>query len=556
MAGLCGDSVFHGDVQETLSRRRLTVGPALRAGDPSAFTLDVSHVDWDSLECCGGKRSMRSACRPWADGMWLPSVHASCPHNELAALAKRVLAPLPDAAVAPVGAPIHAVFRDMARMAKHSGVVRWSYLRTAQSYNGRLRKRYLEAERSLRVDGLLTSDDSYLRPFLKAEKFNAGAKLSKPRLIYPRSPRYNLALASRLKPLEHWMWGFLTAPKVLGSGVGRVVAKGLNGVERANLVVRKFKARVGCVAFEVDGKAFEAHVGPHQIREEHAVYRAAFPGDRGLEYLLRAQLRLKGKLESGVKFSREGARASGDYNTGMGNTLVMLAVTAGVLKLIVPGKFDLLVDGDNAIVFLDHSALERVKSDFSPMVTSLSGHEFVLERPTSVIEEIRFGQSAPVFLGPNLGWRMVRDPRKVMSQALSSHRWLREEKFAREWIRGVAACELSLAVGVPVLQRWALKLQEEWGGPEGVRAHPHADYFYQGAHLASSKEAVPVVREARESFERAFGLSPDAQVDLERASWGASLQNWCRLDLETYENDAMPPGLTEWYGLGDSSFQW
>lgn len=491
---------------------------------------------------------MRSACRPWGTGMWVPAVHANCPHNELAAFVKRTLAPLPDAVFEPVGPSVSKVFSEIRRMAAHSGVVRWSYLQTAQSYSGRLRKRYLEAERSLRVDGRLTGGDSYLRPFLKAEKFNALAKLAKPRLIYPRSPRYNLALASRLKPLEHWLWGRLTSPKVLKSGVGRVVAKGLNGVERANLIVRKFRARVDCVAFEVDGKAFEAHVGPSQIAQEHSIYNAAFPGDRGLQYLLRAQLRLEGKLTSGVKFSRAGARASGDYNTGMGNTIVMLAVVAGVLKDLAPGKFDLLVDGDNAVVFLDRSVVARVLSVFTRDVLLSSGHEVTLGNPTAVIEEIRFGQSAPIHLSPQpFDWRMVRDPRKVMSSALSSHRWLKEETFAREWIRGVAACELSLALRVPVLQAWALKLQKEWGGPEGVRAHPHTDYFYLGAHFARSEESGVVHRVARESFELAYGLGPDEQVDLENASWTASVQKWQRLNLETFDDDSYPPGLVENY---------
>jgi hypothetical protein len=432
-------------------------------------------------------------------------------------------------------------------MAAHSGVVRWGYLQTAESYSGRLRKRYLEAARSLRVDGRLTGADSYLRPFLKAEKFNALAKLAKPRLIYPRSPRYNLALASRLKPLEHWLWGRLTAERFFGWGRGRIVAKGLNGQQRANLIVRKFNARNDCVAFEVDGKAFEAHVGPHQLRLEHAIYQAAFPGDTGLAYLLSRQLRLEGKLTSGVKFSREGARASGDYNTGMGNTLVMLACVAGVLQDLAPGKFDLLVDGDNAVIFVDRQASARVLSVFHQEVLRTSGHEVTLESPTDVIEGIRFGQSAPVHLGPSLGWRMVRDPRKVMSQALSSHRWLREPTFAHEWIRGVAACELSLSIGVPVLQSWALKLQKEWGGPERVRAHPHTDYFYLGAHFAHTREAVPVHREARESFQRAFGLGPEEQVDLEQGIWGASVQDWCRLELETFDDDSYPPGHVEWY---------
>jgi len=458
---------------------------------------------------------MRNAWNPRGEGMWCPQVHACCPHNEIAALQMRSLAPLPDRVFADVGKSVLRVFRHLRALSSKSAINSWSYLETAQSYNGRLRSRYLEAERSLRVDGPLVRGDIYLRPFLKAEKVVAKAKYPKPRLIYPRSPRYNLVLASRLKPLEHWLWGYLTTQRLFRCGVGRVVAKGLNQVQRANLIVRKFRALDQAVAFEVDGKAFEAHVGPSQLKLEHSVYKAAFPGDKELSRLLSEQLVLRGTLPCGARFSRPGGRASGDFNTGMGNSLIMLAVVGAVLRELVPGQFDLLVDGDNAVVFLPRRVQDRVMSVFAQHVLAVSGHEVTLERPVSFIEGIRFGQSAPVHLGPTLGWRMVRDPRKVMSTALASHRWLREPTFAAEWIRGVAACELSLSRGVPVLQAWALELQRQWGGPEGVRAHPHVDYFYQGAWLAPGESMVEVTVEARESFGRAFGLGPDVQLWME-----------------------------------------
>jgi hypothetical protein len=488
---------------------------------------------------------MRTAWTGCVPGTWKPFVHAVCPHNECAALLTRTMGPLPDTVFEPVGAGVRAVFGLLARLAGSSGVSRWSHLQTALTYRGRLGRRYLEAERSLRMDGCLTDADSTLRPFLKAEKFNAVHKFLKPRMIFPRSARYNLSLASRLKPLEHWLWGRLTAPKVFKTGSGRVVAKGLNQRQRANLIVRKFRALTDCVACEVDGRAFEAHVGPHQLRQEHRVYRAAFPGDKVLSSLLDEQLVLRGRLSCGAKFSRPGGRASGDFNTGMGNSLIMLAVVGAVLRELCPGQFDLLVDGDNALVFLPRGIYDRVMGVFASRVLEVSGHEVQLDSPVSVLEEIRFGQSAPVYLGANLGWSMVRDYRKVVSGALSSHRWLREPTFAREWIRGVAACELSLARGVPVLQEWALSLQSSWGGPEGVRAHPHTDYFYQGAWFAGPGDQVAVSREARLSFARAFGLEPDAQLVLERGLGEARLLGWLRYDPESCDYFPMPPSFAE-----------
>lgn len=478
-------------------------------------------------------------------GTWRPMVHSSCPHNEIAAILKRSLAPLPVQVFARVDPRCVREFTRLRNLARLYVDGRWSYLQTAQSYKGSMRRRYVEAERSLRVDGPISRKDHYLRPFLKAEKINATQKKVKPRLIYPRSPRYNLVLASRLKPFEHWLWGRLTANVLSTGGVGRVVAKGLNGKRRANLIRRKMSNLDDCVCFEVDGKAFEAHVGKWWLAEEHEVYAAAFPGDRELRELLRVQLNLEGELPCGAKFSREGSRASGDFNTGMGNSLIMLvAVVSSLRRYQVP--FDVLVDGDNSLIFLRGQDLDLVMSDFEAHVVGLTGQELTLEAPTRVVEEVRFGQSAPVLTGG--GWTMVRDWRRVLSGALCSHKWLREPRFAREWVRGVAACELSLNVGVPVLQAWALELQRVHGGPEGVRAHPHSDAVYRGAWFADRSAAREVSPEARLSFERAFGVTPEDQLKLERGFVGG-----LEFDFSTYkpvrppsfDRYNLPPGFTE-----------
>jgi hypothetical protein len=112
---------------------------------------------------------------------------------------------------------------------------------------------------------------------------------------------------------------------------------------------------------------------------------------------------------------------------------------------------------------------------------------------------------------------MVREYTKVLSNALSSHRWLRDPVFSREWMRGVAACEVSLSRGVPVLQAWALQLQKFLGSPDGVRAHPHTDYLVAGAWFAGSECALSVSAETRVSFARAFGLEPEEQIELEKS---------------------------------------
>jgi len=249
------------------------------------------------------------------------------------------------------------------------------------------------------------------------------------------------------------------------------------------------------------------------LSEEARVYCAAFPGDKGLQWLLKQQLVLSGKLPCGAEFFRPGGRASGDFNTGMGNTLGMLAVVIPALESFGV-RFDVLADGDNALVFLERRDFQGVMGGFAAQVLNSSGQELTLEPGVSVIEQIRFGQSAPVYTGPR-GWVMVRDYKKVLSTATSSHRWLREPAFAREYLTGVARCELSLARGLPVLQAYSLSLLSSTGFTKKVRAHPYLEYFVIGAWFAGVEDVLPVLPETRSSFERAFGLSPDAQVRVE-----------------------------------------
>lgn len=456
------------------------------------------------------------AWRTGLPGTWCPAVHANCTHNEIAALAWRSLAPLPRGPDPVLSADVLGLYKSLRNIARRYRGTRWGLLETALSYKGALRRRYVEAEKSLMESSQLVRADWLLKAFLKAEKISP-PKDAKPRMIFPRSPRFNLLLASWLKPFEHWLWGYLTARRLFGGSNSRVVGKGLSPRRRANLILKKFRAFRDCVVFEVDGKAFEAHVTENHLHQEHSIYKAAYSGCAELADVLSHQV-FAGVSAGGVKFSRRGGRASGDFNTGMGNTLIMLAVCVGVLKTYSI-NFDILVDGDNALVFFERVDAQSVISTFHDLVLDASGFEMTLEEPVSYVEGIRFGRSAPVYLGKELGWTMVRDPRSVLSGAYASHRWLREPSFGRRWINGVARCELSLALGVPVLQEAALSVLSQTEHKRKVPVDALSDYFMVGAWLAEAGDAVVVCREARLSFERAFGISPEEQVLWERTCW-------------------------------------
>lgn len=456
---------------------------------------------------------MQTAAVSAVPGTWVPAVHTVCHHNEYAALLMRTLAPTPcPDEISRL--PVLKAFGSLRRVASRYCGQRWGYRETAESYTGALRSRYLEAEASLMLDGPLRSSDVKLRSFLKAEKRRPDC-LAKPRMIFPRSPRYNLVLASWLKPFEHWLWGNLGSRVVSGTGNSRVVAKGLNAGQRARLIARKMRGIPDCVAFEVDGRAFEAHVDVWQLLQEHSVYESAYPGDGFLKKVLNKQLRNFGVTSSGIRFSRSGGRASGDFNTGMGNTLVMLAIVMATMSQLGVELWDTLVDGDNALLFVRGADASRVCAEFPSVITKVSGHEVTLERPTSVVEEVRFGQSAPLLL--ESGWTMVRDWRKVLSHCTSSHHHLREPLYAREFLRGVAACEAFLADGVPVLWAFTRRLLACTEDVGTFRLHGLRDYAALGVPLHDLPMTLPNEPDdrARQSFELAWGVTPTQQRNLE-----------------------------------------
>lgn len=103
-------------------------------------------------------------------------------------------------------------------------------------------------------------------------------------------------------------------------------------------------------------------------------------------------------------------------------------------------------------------------------------------------------------------------------------------------------CELSLARGIPVLQAWATTILNTAGHRKQVRSGPFREYFMQGAWFAGVKDQREVLPETRVSFERAFGLSVEDQLVLERGLKGVGSLAWERVPWNGLAD--LPPGVT------------
>ncbi|QJT73736.1 RNA-dependent RNA polymerase [Botrytis cinerea umbra-like virus 1] len=467
---------------------------------------------------CGDevKTRMYRCFVPAVPGVWAASAHSNCVHNELAAMQLRTMGITP---ADPVG--LHDMKRSMRRisnMMRKMQLQRWSLERVVNSYQGAMKRRYQEALESFNTAPELSKYDCRLSAFLKIEKFNSQAKISKPRMINCRSSRFNLLLASYLKPLEHalykrWLVGYG------GVRPTRCVGKGLNGPQRAALISRKMQDVGDCVVFEVDGKAFEAHVTREQLLVEHSVYKAAYPGQSELHNLLQHQLKLKGKTAGGIKFERDGCRASGDFNTGLGNTLVMGAVVDAAIDLASRDLGDFrattLIDGDNALIFVERRVAGGLRAGFAGYVRAVSSHEMTVEKPTDILERVIFGQCQPVYNGEH--YTMVREPYKTLSYSFSGYKHFNQPLFVGPMLKLISQAELTLARGIPVLEPYFSKALDKLSRYRDLQ---NPDFLEERLKYAVGDPINCVARgvcmEARRSFERAFGIGVEAQLELEK----------------------------------------
>lgn len=406
---------------------------------------------------------------------------------------------------------------------------RFSAAEVLAHYSGAKLQKYTRAWERSQGRGY-QDGDSRVRMFLKADKYVVrpleDAPTKAPRCIQYRSPEYCIRLARYLFPIEEALY---QAEDELGC---RIFAKGRNSHQRAADLVDKAEKFLHPVFFCLDHSAWDAHVSVRHLQAEHSLYKKIFP-DPLLARLLKAQLRNRGSTAKGTRFYTPGTRMSGDMNTGLGNSLL----NAAILRLWLKDsgvRGSVYVDGDDSVVVVDAADCSRLKPVKEWMATM--GMETKLEIAWD-LESCEFCQCRPVWDG--VGWRMVRNPVRVLERIGWSVQPNSSAKFCARLIRTIGECELALSMGVPVLQVLAEVVRDAgsgalWSGYEG---------WYQ-ARLERYKpgRAVPkeITQEARLSFEAAWGWSVSEQLAAEQslramastvlqsgdwAQW-SSLQGW------------------------------
>lgn len=363
-------------------------------------------------------------------------------------------------------------------------------------YSGALRKRYEQALESLKYQDC-TRADSYISAFLKIEKFHQEILESKPpRVIQGRQPRYNLALMSFLRPFEHWYYS-----------QSKHVVKGKNLEERAASIKEMLDRYPHAHTVKnIDCSKFDSHVSIPALQAEHSCYLTMHNNDPELRRLLSFQLHNKGTTPHGYKYSTQGRRASGDFNTGLGNTIICEHLMKSYIRTRNLDA-DFRLDGDD-LIFVTNTPIDVVDMREHYMQC---GFEITVEEQLK--EAAVHCQTSLIETKPPI---MVRRPHDVISKGLTSQKYLFDKKTANGFLNQLGQCELSLNRGVPVLQAYAQMLVRL---TTPNRKRDFSDEFTFRRKQASAlgkSDFQEVTPDARVSFELAFGICIAKQRMLER----------------------------------------
>jgi len=385
-------------------------------------------------------------------------------------------------------------------------------------YQGRRRTIYQKAVDSLVLEAIVRLD-SVLKTFVKAEKINFTAKKDPvPRVIQPRSPRYNVEVGRYLKPLE---------PKIYKAVASifqeTTIFKGLNARDSGRVLFNKWRKYSKPVAIGLDASRFDQHVSVDALHWEHSVYLQAFaPNTNELSKLLSWQVSNRGKgycRDGKVKYKVEGCRMSGDMNTATGNCLIMCALVHAYCKHRNILNYSLANNGDDCVVIMESSDQQNFIDGLDSWFLEM-GFNMKVEKPVYVFEQIEFCQTHPVRvedMNGQIQYVMVRNLVTSLAKDCISIKPFDNERSFRSQVTAVGDCGMALTGGVPIFQSFYRGLLRAGGG---VRYRKHQEMWNESGkemlRLGMSRCYGTISDNTRFSFWLAFGVPPDMQIEMEK----------------------------------------
>jgi hypothetical protein len=371
------------------------------------------------------------------------------------------------------------------------------------TYKGRKRKRYSASKESLEVEPLCRRD-LVIQGFVKDQKEDFTVKPNAcPRAILPCSYRFNLAIGRYLKALE----------KPLFSAINAVyrdvtVLKGLNARDRGNILRRKWNKFVDPVAIMLDASRFDQHCSRHILSWEQELQNVVMPECKIYNDMRKKRVIYFRSDEGNIKIKNFDGRLSGAMDTAMGNCLTMSAMTWEYMRSIGIDHYSYANDGDDGVLIVERKHLELIRSTYYDFFRKL-GFSMKWEGDCCVFEEIDFCQCRPVFNGTD--WVMQRHPTVVMDKDTITLKNVKDKEHLMELANAIGWSGLSVSGNIPVVNEVYRKLAVGEYLPDRP-CESGLDYWAVGL---DPKFSTPT-EDCRVSFYKAFGITPELQVALER----------------------------------------
>ena len=293
------------------------------------------------------------------------------------------------------------------------------------------------------------------------------------------------------------------------------------------------------LAIGLDAKKFDMHVSTHALKYEHSYYTQVWP-DKRLSRVLKWQLVNTGVAvcEDGeVHFRMNGTRASGDLNTSLGNCIIMCAA---IWAFCQEQQIDAELgnNGDDCVLIVERADVDKVLKNVDGFFRRL-GFRMTSEKPVDIFERIEFCQSHPVKCGGS--WSMVRDVRTCLKKDPMCLLPMPNDKVWRKWLGAVGECGIATVPGCPILGEFYRCFKRNGvKSTDGFKAH----VFKNTSMLERmTDETCPVDGEARASFYRAFGVTPDMQIAVEQYYQRFAIGGVVGADIVVGEVETSPPAF-------------
>lgn len=405
--------------------------------------------------------------------------------------------------------------RALRRFSKRIGFCNRAPLSTlVEGRSGRRRARFLQGIKEWQEEGV-EFKHSRLTEMQKLEFYQEDKIAGKEdRGIQYRTVRYNAELASHLHNI---------AAKVIGyhrNGTFRV-AKGKTPSQRCCNLFRQLARFRDPVIACGDHSRFDAHLHELIVRELHKVYLRARKYNKRLAKLLKMQLVNMGWTKGGIVYKIRGKRASGEVDTGDGNTIANDGLIEGwaMFAGLEEEDYDYTSDGDDFYIILEREKSHLFKGLVAYMLKC--GMETELELVTDPFK-VEFCQSRPVLLpgGPTF----VRNPMKVLA-TLGRSPERRTRAQLQQSVRASCLCEMAMAPGSPINSVVARRVKAMLGeGKAAFNAAQSWKYEQFGMTEFQENDVEPDTL-ARYTFWRAWDIDESTQLQYEAMDplWNTSL---------------------------------